>query len=617
MYKKRSLLMGLALLLALTMFPMNMAMAEGELELKPLHMTMFADEETIGVAPEDILTPIWREKTQITWDVVADPQTISAEQWIQMQMVADTLPELIATHELPTVAIEALINADKVYEITEEDIRTYMPKFTKRVEDLGLTLDVLISSNLASDGKLYNLPCDVREVAFPALRSDIRAVRDGCDSPYSLYLRDDILKQIFPDARTEAELGELYVQNEGKLTMEEAFGDIPITNMDELHEYLIKVKELGLKVGEKDVIPAQLTVSSSVGSTLWSLQTAMGIFWQDGFGFKDDKLMHVQSSDVYKEYIRNYNTFNTEGLIDREAWIMKDDQIKAKVINGEYAVINYWLPVNEARQVAKDENRGYGYRLLPAFAVPLNNEYQNLLDKPITLNSMTKVMLLKTISPEDKAQVFNWLDWNMSYEADELRNWGLPEWSTGEGSERRFTPEYSAIEAWSLYGEQSEKDGSYYGLLTDYSRSIFKNQETHKLGLSGNYNKPRWIYPPEIKADQNLDTALFEVIREYYGTQINFYAQIGWSVGTDITNDPVWKEVNAKLASPENDGRLANAMICAPEEFDAKYQEYYDNAYPTEFQEALEDLKLKWKTIYDEKAAPEIEKAKALKEAGN
>jgi len=105
--------------------------------------------------------------------------------------------------------------------------------------------------------------------------------------------------------------------------------------MEELYDYLKKVKQLDMKVGEKNVIPAQLPVSSNVSSTLWSLQTAMGILWQDGFGFKDDQLMHVQSSDVFKEYIRYYNTFNAEGLIDREAWIMKDDQIRAKTINGE------------------------------------------------------------------------------------------------------------------------------------------------------------------------------------------------------------------------------------------------------------------------------------------
>ena len=393
--------------------------------------------------------------------------------------------------------------------------------------------------------------------------------------------------------------------------MDDVYGDIPITNMVELYDYLKKVKDLGIKVGEKDVIPAQLTVSSSVGSTLWSLQTAMGIFWQDGFGFKDDKLMHVQSSDVFKEYIRYYSIFNDEGLIDREAWIMQDDQIRAKAINGEYAVFNYWLPVNDARQLAIDEGRGYGYRLLPAFDAPLNNDYQNLLDRPISLASGTQAMLTKTIGEADKARVFAWIDWNLSYEADEYRLWGLPEWYEGEGQNRRYKAEYAEIENSILYGVAGEHDASYYGLQS--RASSYYNPETHKISLSGNLNRPSEIYPPQISTDQNIDDALFRTIREYYALQSTFYNQIGWTVASEITDDPEWMEVNAKLASPEHDSRLANAMISPPDQFDAMYQDYYDNAYPAEFHEALEHLKTKWAETYRTKALPEIEKAKALK----
>ena len=39
-----------------------------------------------------------------------------------------------------------------------------------------------------------------------------------------------------------------------------------------------------------------------------------------------------------------------EGMMDPEIF-MKDDQYRAKAINGEYAVINGWLPVSEAKEV--------------------------------------------------------------------------------------------------------------------------------------------------------------------------------------------------------------------------------------------------------------------------
>jgi ABC-type glycerol-3-phosphate transport system substrate-binding protein len=528
-----------------------------------------------------------------------------------MQLAADTLPEVLVTHEFSVAAQTALIESGKIYNFTEDEIRKNMPLYTKRVEDLGLDLPTYIGSNQWSDGKLYFVPYELREVAFPKLRKDIRAIRNAADSPYSFYFRDDILKMIYPNARSEYELKELFIANGGKLTIDDIIGDIPIYNMDDLHGYLKKVKDLGLKVGDKDVIPAQLTVSSNVGSTLWSLQTAMQIFWQDGFSFKDDQLMHVQSSDVFKEYIRYYSTFNAEGLIDREAWIMKDDQIRAKAINGEFAVFNYWLPVNDARQLSKDEGRGYGYRLLPAFTVDLVNEYQNMTNRPINLTTATKIIISKTVKEANKAQVFGWIDWNMSYEADDLRNWGLPEWSEGEGVNRRFKPEYKAIEDSLLLGVHSDQDAGYYGLRSNASN--FFNPETHKLIMSGNFTKPTDVYPIPVSLDMNIDDKCFEAIREYYGTQMTFYNQIGWTISEDLGNDELWKIASDKASTPEHDSRLAAAMVASPEDFDAKYDEYYDNAYPAEFQAALTHLKEKWRDIYNTKVAPEIEKAKSLK----
>jgi len=129
-----------------------------------------------------------------------------------MQMAASTMPELIVTHEIQKPGLEALISGGWVYEITEADLRTYMPNFTKRVEDLGLPLSAIIESNKWSDGKLYTVPWEFRAIVFPSLRSDIRHVRDAVDSPYCLYLRDDILKMIYPNARTEQELKELFVK---------------------------------------------------------------------------------------------------------------------------------------------------------------------------------------------------------------------------------------------------------------------------------------------------------------------------------------------------------------------------------------------------------------------
>jgi len=580
--------------------------AAAEVELKPLTITAFSGEIT-GVAPGDVLTDIWREQTQTTVEYISRPQNLTGDEWIHMQMVADTLPDMIITHELSPETLDALYNTESVYEFSKEMVQEYLPRYTARLEERGLDLDLFLNQNRAPNGKLYTIPYELRDVSYPALQTDIRAIRSGVDSPYSFYFRDDILKAIFPEARSEQELVDLYIANGGKLTMEEAFGDIPVHNMSDLYDYLKQVKDLGFKVGEKDVIPGQLTVSSGVGSTLWSLQTAMGVFWQDGFSLKDDKLIHVQSHDIYKEYIRWYSIFNAEGLIDREAWIMKDDQIRAKAINGEFAVFNYWLPINEARQLAKDEGRGYGYRLVPAFDIPLENEWQNMTIKAIGLTSAVKVMITKSVNEADVPQVLNWVDWNLSREAEDLRAWGIPDFYEGEGENRRFKPEYAEVEAWALFGIFGEKDGAYYGLPGQQ----FSNPEVHKISMAGNYDTPRYVYPKTLSSDMNLDNELFAVIREYYGLQVTFYAQTGWTIQQNLANDEIWKEALNEVASPELDGLLAQAMVADPADFDAVYQEYYDTAYPQVFQDALEHLKGVWADLYAEKVVPEVERARA------
>jgi len=336
----------------------------------------------------------------------------------------------------------------------------------------------------------------------------------------------------------------------------------------------------------------------------------MGMFWQGGFSYKDDRLIHVQSSDMYKEYIRYYSKFNAEGLIDREAWINTDDQIKSKAINGEFAVFNYWLPVTDARHLSEDEGRGYGFRMVPAFLIPLVNEYQNMVYRPISLTSAAKIFLTTSIKPADKPKVFGWLDWNFSYDADELRFWGLPEWSEGKGDQRRFKPEYAEVEQAILRGIPGEHDAAYYGLQ---SPATYLNiPEIHRFSLSGNFNRPFYAYPPQVSTDVSLDDVLFRVIREYYATQMTFYNQVGWT-NADIDQNPEWKRANEALSSPEHAGRLANALIAAPEDFDAKFQEYYDNAYPAEFHAALGVIQEVWKNIYHNKVVPEIEKAKSGK----
>ena len=92
---------------------------------------------------------------------------------------------------------------------------------------------------------------------------------------------------------------------------------------------------------------------------------------------------------------------------------MKDDQVNAKVTNGEYAVINETHPTRmEAMDLA--EERGYGYRYLPAF-YPLDH---SKLNNSMTFTSLkaSGPVLTTTLKDEDVEAVMKWLDFYMSEE---------------------------------------------------------------------------------------------------------------------------------------------------------------------------------------------------------
>src|SRR5690606_12844712 len=140
----------------------------------------------------------------------------------------------------------------------------------------------------------------------------------------------------------------------------------------------------------------------------------------------------------FKDYMRWFNDLYNEKLIDPEAFIQTGDQMTAKINNGEYAVVNFMVSpgMGAARQLSIDQDRGYDYRMIPGFLVPMVTETQDLRYLPTSLYTYEGVFVTKTVKEEDLPQVLGWLDWNFSLEAEELRSWGTPEFYTGDGENR-------------------------------------------------------------------------------------------------------------------------------------------------------------------------------------
>jgi hypothetical protein len=199
--------------------------------------------------------------------------------------------------------------------------------------------------------------------------------------------------------------------------------------------------------------------------------------------------------------MRWWNKLYNEGLLDPEIFVMKNDQYFAKATNGEYAVLNFWAPINDARRVGKE--RGYGFRFFPLFYGGIKDIYNNKVGH-LSLQA-APLMITTKVTDANLAKVTKWVDWYMSEEHDELAFWGSPDMYTGTGKNRRFKPEFKELEDWAVYGVQSAKDGKYFGLQHTYMLPT-NEYETVKLpiggmsffGLNFTYpDGPYFVYPKD------------------------------------------------------------------------------------------------------------------------
>jgi putative aldouronate transport system substrate-binding protein len=418
----------------------------------------------------DYATKLIIDKTGVDAEWPLYPQDWTAVQFWQNVTAAGTVPNVLDQGALWITPDSAnfVIKNDLVWPITAAMVKQYMPNYTARAAKYGRTVDELLNANKASDGRILSIPQGFGFASFPKLLSNPIVKENPPNDYYSLAFRDDVLKKIFPNAKTEVDLQAQLVKN-GKLTIHDLIDDIPIKNLDDLYNYLKAVKALNLKVGDKPLIPGAISASSeSMGALDWSLRTIVGYAWEYPFmegtapDFNDTVLPKL--TPEYKAYMAWWNKCYNEGLLDPEMFVMKNDQFNAKQINGEYAVLNRWWYVNDARKVGKD--RGYGYRYFPVFFGQLKDIYSN----NVAFISMggSPVAITKTTKQADVPKVMKWIDWYMSEERDSLAYWGLPTWYKGAGADRRYLPDHAVLEDWTLYGISNARDGAYYGLEHAY-----------------------------------------------------------------------------------------------------------------------------------------------------
>lgn len=290
-----------------------------------------------------------------------------------------TLALVSATRDWPQVLIGGetpqlveLAKAGKLWDVAPY-IKRYCPNIMSKIPQTGVFQSWWGDRQTVLDqpGKIFGLPYGMQGKWLPSADptldkpafSIFNMPIDGY--PYVL-VRDDILRKIYPEAKTQAEIEALFLK-QGKFTEADLF-DVPINDRKQLFDFLYKIKKLNLKDADgRTIFPffthsnpddnfallgfspinGYATGNSWSGSNYW-------LYWD----VKAKTLKYMFKEAWFKELLRGYNKLVRDGVSAKEALIDSTPIFQQKLNQGLYAVIPSWdTPSSDAMK-----DKPYRYR---------------------------------------------------------------------------------------------------------------------------------------------------------------------------------------------------------------------------------------------------------------
>ncbi len=393
-------------------------------------------------------------KVRFTQDNIIANNGVTGPERLQMFLLTDELPEIIyAQVSSSTDIINTLIETGKVWDLTPY-LEQYAPNILERVREETWAC-------WRREGKIYGIPGDFEanplfEPNMTELAKKQIADRPG---PWFMVVRDDLLKAIYPETKTVEELKAALEAN-GELTYDDM--KTPIETPEDLLHFLREVKALNVKTQGKDVIPLDMWTE---GWWIAPFAEAYGFInpcaWGVSWSEETSSVYFAPATPEYREYLYWLHILYKEKLMEQETFIFKDDQRNVKVNMGLYAVTHNWQDIPGINSNILKNGDTFQYRLMKGLTKRINGDPQYQLMDPRGSNFL---MINKKVPEDEMIQILNWIDFMYSYEGEELLAWG-PEsaglWEIRNGVKTFKDPDLMQN---AMYGTETEKDLSYYGL---------------------------------------------------------------------------------------------------------------------------------------------------------
>ena len=338
--------------------------------------------------------------------------------------------EVNASSNWPSITLgidnqKTLADTNNLYDLTP-----YMSKYCPdvyKVMDPNWSAGIWSKVGLGQNNKDFliplELPKDYVPLAYPqADKSKYSTV--GTTYQY-IWIRDDILKMIYPKAKTEAQIEQEYV-DKGYYSLSYML-DVTISSEQQLTDLYKKIKALNLK--GKDGQPV-VPMAAYDGVDNWGL---FGITLPalEGLGLNESQyyfhfdnntkqLVSNVKSPVFKNDVNLVWSWLQDGLSSQESLVDNETDYETKFNNGLYATTDagYWQPDNAA---LKANGFKFQYRKL-FITTPYASDTVNFVDPPYAGNYMG--LSTKGVKKEDIPQILRFVDFMFTEPGQKLVGWG-------------------------------------------------------------------------------------------------------------------------------------------------------------------------------------------------
>ena len=457
------------------------------------------------VAVQDVVSPEAKRVTGVELDIENsfDNGGSSIDVKLSLLAVADDWPHIINTSS--TDLIKDLVSSGELYDLTE-----LLPEYCPHIMELfNVNNDNKVKEKITANvsDRFYFVPNEAsKEFMYEAYKNNPdfdkeKWSRIAPPAPamgwHRIFVRDDILKKMYPNAKSQDEIEALYMKN-GKFTKEEIF-DVPIQSTEDFIQFMKDMKAL---IDEEKIMengkPVEVAYAAFGGDN-WPV---MACFIPDYLGVpggpdyftyfdkKAGKIVRTIDQSWFKEAIHEYQKLVNTGVVSKESLLENSAVFTEKLNSAQYALTYAWLKPDA--NALKDAGKTFRYRQL-WLDMPYNYEQYASIAGPKG-NDLNIGIFKDSVSEEDLPQVLRYLDYMASDIGSRLQFWGPRSAGlfTEENGVRVYTDK--ELEDSMVYDSDNDKN-VYYNLYNRFSpTNKYAAFPIYPVGAVANLDHPKYAY---------------------------------------------------------------------------------------------------------------------------